>query len=228
MVEVSLRRAMNVRRILPEPLLDRLYAVSRRVAYADGQLIHGRGDATQALLLVDSGRVRAGNAGADGSFVTAYVFDPGDAIGEFTIFAGLPHTHDFVAVGPTVIRYIDKGSFHRLRRQEPELAFHFLQAITLRLHFAIEMLDDTIRLPLVVRTAKLLRHGSTLSSDPGVIEVRQVEIADALGVSRVAIGKTLKKLRSERLIEQRRGRIHIPDRRRLDRWISARSPVPEL
>ena len=194
MVEVSLRRAMNVRRILPEPLLDRLYAASRRVTYADGQLIHGRGD----------------------------------AIGEFTIFAGLPHTHDFVAVGPTVIRYIDKGSFHRLRRQEPELAFHFLQAITLRLHFAIEMLDDTIRLPLVVRTAKLLRHGSTLSADPGIIEVRQVEIADALGVSRVAIGKTLKKLRSERLIEQRRGRIHIPDRRRLDRWISARSPVPEL
>ena len=224
----SVRQAMNLRKLLPAALFDALYRASKRVAYQDGQMIHARGDATRALLLVEEGRVVAGNAGRDGSFVATYRFEPGDVVGEFTLFAGLPRTHDFFAQGQTVIAYIDKPAFDKVFADEPSLALYFLQAITLRLHFALELVDDTMRLPVLVRTAKLLRNLSDRAGGALTIFVKQTELADALGVSRVAIGAALKALAADGLLTQRRGRIEIISRVALDQWITGQSLVVEI
>lgn len=228
MAQPLLNQAMKLREILPDPLFDRVRAACVRRTYRDGQFIHRRGDTTRGMLLIETGRVCGGNAGADGSFIISYMFEPGDTVGEFTVFAGLPRTHDLVAVGETVIGYIDKGRFDRLCRDAPELTTHFLQAVALRLHFAMEVLDDAMRLPVPVRAAKVLRHLSNRSNGSTVLTVRHIDIAEALGVTRVAIGNALKRLKQDQLIIQGHGRIEIRDLRRLDRWIDERSLVPRL
>lgn len=224
----SVRQAMNLQKLLPKGLYDALYQASKRVCYKDGQMIHGRGDATRALLMVEAGRVIAGNTGVDGSFIAAYRFEPGDVVGEFTLFAGLPRTHDFFAQGPTVIRYIDKPSFDRVFADEPSVALYFLQAITLRLHFTMEAFDDAMRLPVLVRAAKLLRNLSDRAGGACVVIIKQSELADTLGVSRVAIGAALKTLGAQGLIHQKRGQIEILDRAKFDHWITDKSVVPEI
>lgn len=228
MTQASLHQAMKLRQILPAPLFDRVCAAAVRRAYEDGQLIHARGDLNCGLILIEKGRARGGNAGADGSFIANYVFEPGDAVGEFTVFAGLPRTHDLVAIGKTEVGHIDKKSFDRLCQEAPELTMHFLRAVTLRLHFAMEVLDDAMRLPVPVRTAKLLRHVCNQSDGASVLNVRQIDLADALGVTRVAVGKALKLLKEEKLISQGHRRIEILNRGRLDCWIDERKLVVGL
>ncbi|MFT7685489.1 MAG: CRP/FNR family cyclic AMP-dependent transcriptional regulator [Candidatus Azotimanducaceae bacterium] len=74
-----------------------LIELAARKSYADGQLIYSRGDN------------RVGNIGNDGSYLATSVLDNGQCFGEFTVFAGLPRTHDITAAGETNIAECPKG-----------------------------------------------------------------------------------------------------------------------
>jgi len=100
--------------LLPENTLIALRERANHIVYKDGQLIHERGDLKPGLSIVHSGKVRFGNPGSDGSYVTTALFGEGHCFGEFTLFANLPRTHDAVAVGETVINQIDAASIDRL------------------------------------------------------------------------------------------------------------------
>ena len=99
---------------LSSALMARLTKAAIRVTYRDGELVHARGDAKPGLSIVHSGAVRFSNPGLDGSVITTGILNPGQFFGEATLFAGLPRTHDAVAVGPTVIDQVSKKRFDQV------------------------------------------------------------------------------------------------------------------
>ena len=58
--------------------------------------------------------------------------------------------------------------------------------------------------------------------------MRQIELAQSLGVSRVTIGKALHRLQAAGLVALRRGRIDIVDPLAFDAWIEARNVLGGL
>lgn len=211
--------------LLPENTLIALRERANHIVYKDGQLIHERGDLKPGLSIVHSGKVRFGNPGSDGSYVTTALFGEGHCFGEFTLFANLPRTHDAVAVGETVINQIDAASIDRLLISQPELYRVMLVAVTRRLHAAVEFMDDMRRLPLKVRIAKLVHSISKTSDKIGEIKLTQSDMAFSFGVSRVSIGQALSSLQSEKLVKTGYGKIYIPDPERLALWVASRSSL---
>lgn len=211
--------------LLPNDTQKALRDQANRVRYEDGQLIHERGDTKPGLSIVHSGKVKFGNPGSDGSYVTTALFGEGHCFGEFTLFANLPRTHDAIAVGNTVIDQIDATSIDRLLVSEPELYRLMLVAVTRRLHAAVDFMDDMRRLPLKVRIAKLILTMSKTSDTLGEIKLTQSDLAFSFGVSRVSIGQALSELQSENLIKTGYGNLHIPDSDRLALWVSERSSL---
>lgn len=228
MAHSTLNKAMKLRDILTEPLFELVRGVAVKRSYEDGELIQIRGDKTRGLVIIENGNALGGNTGKDGSFISHYRFEPGDTFGEFTVFAGLPRTHDLIAVGDVEIDYVSDKQLKRLCAEYSDIPMCFLQAVTLRLHYAMEALDDAMRLPVTVRTAKLLKHLSNQSNKTLVISVKHVELADALGVTRVAIGNALKVLKDERLVRQGHSQIEICDRQRLDLWIDEKQLLGKI
>lgn len=214
--------------LLPEPLQARLFEAASAVDYDDGETIHSRGDIKPGLSIIRSGSVRFAIPGADGSYLASSILGPGHCFGEATLFARLPRTHDAIAVDATVIAQISKTRFDRIFDEEPDLARLMLVATTQRLYSVLDFMDDLRRLPLPVRTAKLIAAMARSAKQASEVECSQSDLAFTFGVSRVSIGKALGRLQNEGLIRLGYGRIAIPDTKRLDQWIADRSPLAPL
>ncbi|WP_375203933.1 Crp/Fnr family transcriptional regulator [Hyphococcus sp.] len=214
--------------LLPEAIAARLSAAASVVEYDDGETIHSRGDAKPGLSIIRIGAVRFANPGADGSYVTTSILGEGHCFGEATLFARLPRAYDAIAVGETVIEQITKPRFDRIFDEEPDLARALVIAVTRRLYSVLDFLEDVRRLPLDVRTAKLIAGMERSARHEGVVECNQSDLAFTLGVSRVSIGKALARLQDEGLISLGYGSIEVSDRKSLHDWVAARLPVEPL
>ena len=208
--------------LLPPRLRKVLAGLSVTREYADGQLVHGRGDNKPGLSIVRSGAVRMCNFGTDGTAITTAVLGPGQVFGEFTLLTDLPRTHDAIAIGETTIDQVSGPAFERAAKTEPELIRVLATSTAMRLHATLELLDDFRRLPLPVLTAKLLLSMAPASPGKATVECSQTDLSTSLGVSRVSVGKVLKTLSAEGLVEQRYGSIDIPSCSKLKDWIAER------
>lgn len=214
--------------LLTPRLTGLLRAGGHPVRYADQALIHARGDIKPGLSMVRSGAVRFGNAGTDGSYLVITVMGPGQCFGEFSLFADLPRTHDAVALGETVVDQISRAAFDAILAREPELSRIMLTAVTGRLHAATELIDDMRRLPLPVRTAKLIWQMTRTGGQGGAVHLTQSDLAFALGVSRVSAGKALARLRALGLVKPGYGQIDVPDVAVLGRWVRSHAELAPL
>lgn len=213
---------------LPETLRKALQSAGVPMRYADGQLIHERGDAKPGLSIVRSGAVRMGNVGRDGNYMATALLGPGQTFGEFTLFADLPRTHDAEAVGDTVVDQVSRRRFEQVMDDHPELRRRLLSSLASRLHQALEFIDDVRRLPLNVRVAKMLAVMGRTEREPVKLVVKQSQLAETMGVSRVSMGKVLEELEAQSLIKRGYGSIDIPDRQRLQDWIADRAQISPL
>ncbi len=222
MADLLVFREAPLTRLLQPDLLARLSGAGRPVRYADGQLIHGRGDDKPGYSLVREGEVRLVKPRKDGDELTISIVGPGYGFGEATLFAGAPRAYDAYAVGETVIDQIPKPAFERVLDEDPRLARAMLGSLTRRLYAALGLLDDLRSLPLPVRAAKLIADMASSAKSPERIICRQSDLAFTLGVSRVSIGKALAKLQDDGLVRLGYGEIAVPDARQLEAWIEAR------
>ncbi len=199
---------------------------SNVIKYADGQLIHSRGDIKPGLSIIKKGVANVGVYGVDGTFIMAGLLGAGECFGEFTIFTELPRTHDVSANGDVEIHQLEAGRFTKLCDEEPELLKAVLKTTLIRTHILLELLDSMRRLPLKERTVKLMLSLSYHSGRIAQIRTRQSDLADSLGVSRVSLGKVLKQLQTEEMIILGYRVITIPDREKMERWLEAKNNTP--
>src|SRR5579859_1331167 len=83
---------------LPAETAARFAALASRRSLGDGELLYARGDAAEALYGLIRGRIRLSNVAPDGREVLMTLFEPGDWIGELSLFDNQPRTHNATAV----------------------------------------------------------------------------------------------------------------------------------
>lgn len=206
--------------LLPEKTLRKIKASGRRSAFSDGELVHSRGDAATGLSVIVEGAVRFGLVSAAGGYVEMSRMGAGHCFGEATIFADMPRVYDAWSEGQTVIRVLTAPAVWRLVDEEPDFRRALLKATTRRLYNVLEFSHDLRRLPTHVHAAKLINAMRLRAEDTKFVEVKQTDLADTLGVSRVAIGAALSKLQAAGVIRLGYGRIWIDDPEKLERWLA--------
>lgn len=209
--------------LLPEDLIGTLEAAGQEKRFTDQQSIHSRGDSHAGLSIILTGHVRFGVFAEDGAFIQTGLLGEGHCFGEATLFARLPRAYDADALGDTRILQIGKAQFDRLLEDHPAFAKALLVTLTSRLYEALDVADDLRTLTLDARVAKqLLRIGQATGFRGDALPIRQIDLAYALGLSRVSVGKALMTLQNQGLIELGYGQINITDRRKLQVWIASR------
>lgn len=202
-------------------LMAGLLARATRAVFADGQLIHARGDPDGRLCLVLEGAVRLGRLRRDGGLALLATVAEGHHFGHFPIPGIDARSHDAVAEGRTVLAYLARARLVDLMRETPELGVALLEIATHRLAVTTEFYDDVRRLTPAERLAKLL-----LRAAPGGGEVActQAQLAQTLGVSEVTLGKALRLLSQAGIAEPGYGLVRVPDSARLAAWMATRDP----
>lgn len=211
--------------LLPPEIMEKILKTGPSQSYSENQIVQQRGDVDTGISIVESGQAAAGNYGLDGSFLFSALLGPGECFGELTLFAGLPRTQNIWALEPTVITHAPASQFIPLFDREPAIPRALLTLTLLRNHELVELLDAQRRLSLPTRILMLLLNGVDGQDETGVVECRQEDLASMLGVSRVSVGKALKRIQDEGLVRLGYGRIRLPDIQRLVEIIEAESQI---
>ena len=205
--------------LLSSEVIAALKSVGHQLRFEDGQRIHARGDKRPGLSIILSGRVRFGVYGEDGGYIQAGLLSEGHCFGEVTLFVEKPRAYDADAFGETVILEIRKPKFESVAAAHPQVSNAMLVTLTGRIYEALEFADDLRSCSLEVRVAKQLMRMSVSGGFSGdVLPIRQTDLAYALGLSRVSVGKALIALQERNLVELGYGEIKISDQIELRRW----------
>ena len=201
--------------------LDRsdLLSLGRPRAFRRGASIVVQGDHSDVVLVLMRGLVKVALDTDDGHEIVLSVLRPGDLIGEFEAVDhdGGPRTASNVALGAVDTRVMTGEDFRCYLESHPGAALALLRAIIHRLRNADQRRIDSGSRDTVRRLAHLLaeladEHGRVTSAGIDIdIPLTQQELASLIASSRESIVRSLRSLRSRRLVTTARRRITIRD-----------------
>ena len=200
-------------------LLKSIRSAAEEFVYVKGDLIERRDSPASHISLIRSGLVRLGIDGIDGSRFNMSILGEGNTFGEISLFLGESVRHDAHAETDVVLDRLPLMTVNALLKSHSEFSHVMLRVAYARFGAILDYVADTKKQSLETRAAKLILGISKNSSHEKIIECRQVDLAHALNVSRVSIGKALKALDRKGLITLGYGNIAIPSIAKLDHFI---------
>lgn len=185
--------------------------------YAEGARIHLRGDKSFRLSVIVSGGVSLSNTDANGRRIELARLSDGDMFGIHQALSGAPYTHDAYALSATRLVSFDRAALEALLETDRDFRSALLVYLSDRLVRALRMIETERRHPLCIRLAKYLHANRDVAS--GIVSGSQANHAEALGVSRNALGACLQQMARLGLLSIGRQTIHIPSPQRLSHWV---------
>jgi CRP/FNR family transcriptional regulator, cyclic AMP receptor protein len=178
-----------------------LEARSRRKSYARGAVIFRAGEPGDEAFVLRSGRVKVSVRRRNREIILA-VLDPGSLLGEVSATDGGPRSATVVALEPVEVDVTSFADFREFLDEHPRVSGEILQLVVARLRDAsLRQVEfgtvDTLGRLCVSLTQLADRYGRP---DGEHIEVdapiNQQELAEWAGMSREAVVKGLRQLRS--------------------------------
>jgi CRP/FNR family transcriptional regulator, cyclic AMP receptor protein len=200
---------------LPAPVIKRITDMAQRRRFADGGLIHHKGDEPSGLFGVVSGSVKVSSTLPDGREAILTYLEPGQWFGEIALFDGRARTHDAWAVGSAELLHLPRPMFNRMLADMPELYPHFIRLLCTRVRAAFAFIEDSALLPLPARLAKrVLQLAEAYGSARGKLTVidlhmPQEELGAMLSISRQSVNKELKAWERQGWVRVEYGRLVI-------------------
>lgn len=207
-------------------------SVGRLRVYSTGSYLASEGGTDQSVFAIDSGAVSIVLAGEDGTQHLVGIRGRGAVVGEMAAIDGLTRSASIVAKGRVTSYVLTAEQFRQFLKEHPDASIRVMRSMARRIRQAATMYVLRAE-PLTSRVAAMLvtlvveglgrvdgvdgnqlaSSGPTGSSpSPSVeLEITQQELADWVGASREATARVLGDMRSQELVETRRGRIVVLD-----------------
>ena len=205
---------------LPPGAVERLVSEGIRISVPAGSLIY-RDDERPRVIVVVNGVLRVFLSSADGRQVTVRYARSGDVAGLALVIAG-PASTSIQALTSASVIALPVETLRSLLASEPAVARACAEELTRQLYRALDDLSEQTFLPLRER---VIRHLLDLATphDGGhlVADVRQQELADAVGSVREVVTRILHQLREEGLIATSRDEVSLLDPGKLTEELAA-------
>jgi len=178
-----------------------LEARSRRKSYARGAIIFRAGDPGDDAFVLRKGRVKVSVRRRSREVILA-VLDPGSLLGEVSAIDGGSRSATVVALEPVEVDVTSFADFHEFLEEHPRAAGELLQLVVARLRDAsLRQVEfgtvDTLGRLCMSLTRLAERYGRPNGDHTEVdAPINQQELAEWAGMSREAVVKGLRQLRS--------------------------------
>jgi len=178
-----------------------LEAISRRKSFARGAILFREGDSGGEAFVLRRGRVKVSSRRRNREVILA-VCDPGSLLGEVSAIDGGPRSATVVALDPVEVDVTSVASFLEFLDAHPRVAGELLQLVVARLREAsLRQVEfgtvDTLG-RLCASIVQLADRYGRPGVDPVEVDapISQQELAEWAGMSREAVVKGLRQLRS--------------------------------
>jgi CRP-like cAMP-binding protein len=199
---------------LPPEVDAELLAAGRRVLLEPGTFAHRKGDDSDGLCRVLTGRIRLCTVNDDGRELVLADLTAGAIFGEVSLFDGLHRSHDALAVQRTEILVVSRERLDVILDKRPEVARYFLRALASKLRLSLIALETAALDDMPRRLAQRLLW---LSAQHAVaLAISQADLAAMVSATRQSVNKQLKKWEREGVVGVRGGRITVHDHAALE------------
>lgn len=211
---------------LPDAVLAALAVACVERRFDRGQVIFLEGEPCAGLYIVSSGEVKIFKVSPQGREQVLYQTGPGGTFNEVAVLDGGPNPASVAAVTEVSAWVIMREEMQRLAVAYPALAWALIESLASRARHLVAMVEDLSLRSVKSRLARLLLSEADRASGrqaaggrtakTGELDrsqmVTQAEMAARLGTVREMIGRALRELADDGLIDFDRHRIVIVDR----------------
>jgi CRP/FNR family transcriptional regulator len=196
--------------------VDALAAAAVCLRYAEGATIFLEGDPTAGLFVVEQGIVKISRVSLEGREFIMHLNEPGDTFNDVSTLDGGPNPANAVAHTDAVLWRIGRSDIQHLAFVYPDLAWALIEDLAARARVAVGLVHDLAMRSVRGRLARLLLEEAE-HTQSGIVErlLTQEQMAARLGTVREMVGRTLRGLANDGLIQFDRHRIVILDPQRL-------------
>lgn len=178
-----------------------------------GTELFAQGDTGDTLYAVSMGALEVSVQSAEGTKLTLQIMQPGDILGEISLFSPGPRTATVTALELTEVWGIRHADMLAALRSNPDLQMDMISLAGLRMRWMGEQLSERVFMDLPTRLARRILH--LIPPDAQSLKMSQNDLADFVGASRESVSKTLSLWRKDGIISLGRGSLTLIDRNTL-------------
>lgn len=187
----------------------------RRYSFRAGQHIMEMGEQSPGLFIVVQGRVRLSTMATDGREQVLDMVNPGELFDLVPLFDNQPNQTIARAMSPVEVLLLPRSELLHLLRAYPDLALAALHEMALQLRDLTTLVEDLAFRSVRARLARhLLAEAAT-----GSAELTHQELAERAGTVREMVGRVLRRMAEEGMVELARGRVIVLDQHGLQQVI---------
>ncbi len=202
---------------LPPHVVEALAAVAVRRTLRADETIFLEGEPVAGLFLVERGRVKISRFSREGREHMLHIMNPGDTFNDVAALDGGPNPATAIAVGDTVIWRVERADLRRLATLHPALAWALIESIARRARHLVATVQDLSQRNVRGRLARLLlEQAEAAERGERPMAMTQEDMAARLGSVREVVGRALRSLAADGIVECDRNHIMVLDRARLE------------
>ena len=206
--------------------LTRVNNLLGRTKFATGAMILTANQPGEIAYIILEGTLKVSTIEGNGRELTLALLGPGEIVGELALADRAARSADVTALEPSVLVWLDRGTFERLRRDIPGITENLLRLLARRLRLANAQLQAMATLDVHGRVARqLLALADVLGeevAEGGVripLRITQSDLAALVGATRVRVNEVLVGFtRRHHIAVDRQHRITIRNRAELEAY----------
>lgn len=199
---------------LDEAMLTDLRAAGARRTFPSGSVLFSEGDDPHDVLVVESGTIKLVSTAASGAELVLDLLGDGEIVGELSAIDGGPRSATAIALTDVAVVALAGSRFLDHLDDNPAAMRSLLGLTVARLRHANLRQLEYSSVDALGRVCHRLDEIAGDGDESAVIDLglTQMEFAQWCGLSREAVVKALRKLRTLGWIDQQEGRVTIHDR----------------
>ena len=212
-VSTVLLRNVPLFSMLSEVQLQLLTQVLSRKAYPKSSTIIAAGDATDAMYIVVSGRLKVFMSDKEGQEVILAILNQGEFFGEMGLIAQAPRSATVTTIEPCELLTITRADFTKCLQGNFDLTMNVIRGLVKRLREADKKIGSLALMDVYGRVARLLLEMAETIDGQKVVtkKLTKRDIAKMIGASREMVSRVMKELQTSGRIEVRAREILLRD-----------------
>jgi CRP/FNR family transcriptional regulator len=203
-------------RAAPPALIAELSDAATRLVYAQGTTLFLEGDPGAGLHLVAQGTIKISRFSKEGREHILHLLSVGDSFNDVSALDGGPNPATAIAQNDVVVYRLTHDALRAVALRHPHLAWALIESLAARARHLVGIVQDLSMRNVRGRLARLLIEQAEANESDAVPRLlTQEEMASRLGSVREVVGRSLRSLANDGIIEFNRHRIVILDLARL-------------
>lgn len=201
---------------LETQILSDLAGLASERSFAAGQAIMWEGEPVVGLYLVAEGIVKISRYSSEGREHILHLIHAGDTFNDVAALDGGPNPATATAYTDATVYLFPRNDLRLIVERHPDLAWALIESMARRARYLVNMVEDLSMRSVKGRLARLLLEQAEANQSGAVQRLlTQEEMASRLGTVREMVGRALRSLAAEGIIEFDRHRIVVLDAERL-------------